>query len=242
MTRFSYKNIHPTWMPLIAESLSQVDQSYLNHLYQKENWLPGPDKIFNAFSLPLDKTCYILFGESPYPRQQSANGFAFWDNAVTDLWSEKGLSTQVNRATSLRHLIKMLLIADHALSVKNTSQEAIASLNKVFYVKTIKELFENFLNHGFLLLNASLVLDNKVKQDALAWRPFMEKLLELLAEQKRSVKLILLGHIAKEIHKIPAASCFEHLHAEHPYNVSFLHNKEIFEFFEPLKLIRKDLM
>ena len=42
---------------------------------------------------------YVLFGESPYPRAQSANGYAFWDAAANSLWAEEGgLHQLLNRA------------------------------------------------------------------------------------------------------------------------------------------------
>ena len=98
--------IHANWLPLIEDALTQVNPTYLSHL-QDHDWLPGKRSVFNAFSIPLNKTRYILFGESPYPRPASANGYAFWDAAVTNLWSNTGLSKPVNRATSLRHIMKM---------------------------------------------------------------------------------------------------------------------------------------
>src|SRR5262249_28363736 len=150
--------------------------------------LPGPDNIFNAFSVPMDKVKYVLFGESPYPRPQSANGYAFWDAAVTNIWSITGLSKQVNRANSLRNLIKMLLVADGLLSKENLSQEAIAAINKQKLVTSGQELFNSLLNKGFLLLNASLVFrKGLVNEDAKAWQPFLYEVLHTLTHKESSV-------------------------------------------------------
>src|SRR5262245_7286900 len=113
-----------------------MDSSYISSLARSSNWLPGPNSIFNAFSLPLDHVNYVLFGESPYPRQESANGYAFWDASVNELWSATGLSKKVNRATSMRNILKMLLIAEGLLDKQQTSQEAIARIDKTHLVQT----------------------------------------------------------------------------------------------------------
>ena len=108
-TLFNLKHIHPQWHQILNKALQQVEPDYLRQLQSSLNWLPGIENLFAAFSQPLSSTRYILLGESPYPRKQSANGYAFWDGAVGSLWSPTGLSKEVNRATSLRNLIKMLL-------------------------------------------------------------------------------------------------------------------------------------
>ncbi|CAM4373164.1 MAG: Uracil-DNA glycosylase [Legionellaceae bacterium] len=233
-------HLHPSWSALVNKALSLVNQEYLNDLITTQDWLPGEKAIFSAFSYPLSETRYILFGESPYPRPESANGFAFWDAAVKDLWSPTGLSKSVNRATSLRHIIKMLLIAANALSIENTTQPAIATIDKTPYVKTIDELFTHFIQKGFLLLNASLVLSNKpVQREAKAWQPFINGLLEELFLINPQIQLILFGNIAKLILSLPAAKKFPHFTCEHPYNHSFIYNSAVINFFQPLNLLLK---
>lgn len=230
--------IHPSWQKLVQIALSSVDPAYLQWLenHHKE-WLPGPDCLFNAFSLPLEDTHFILLGESPYPRQKSANGYAFWDAAVTTLWSQQGLSKEVNRATSLRNFIKMLFVAEGKLNGDNTSPDAIRLIDKSGYITSIEQLFQNLLANGFLLLNASLVLSNRPKvQDGNAWRPFMQTLLAELKKIKPEIKLILLGQIAHAINKLGGVK-FDQLVAEHPYNLSFITNPTIIEFFRPFKLL-----
>lgn len=236
---FDLTAIHPSWKKIIQEGLSRIDPAYLDQLIQTPNWLPGFTKIFNAFSLGMDEVKYVLFGESPYPRQASANGYAFWDAAVNELWSAKGLSTAVNRATSLRNIIKMLLVAEGALSPSETTQTAIAKIDKHHFVQTNNELFSNFLSQGFLLLNASpVLLINKPHQDAKAWLPFTSYLLNKLLEKKPHVKFILLGTIAKTINALFPNLRVRKLVAEHPYNLSFITNPDVLSFFKPLYLLR----
>lgn len=236
---FELNTLDPSWQPCLKQGLTCIDKNYLTELSQSNNWLPGPKKIFNAFNLPLNQVNYVLFGESPYPRAESANGYAFWDSAVTTLWSETGMSKRVNRATSLRHIIKMLLIAEEVLSPDHTTQEDIASLDKSNFVQTNDELFTNFLTHGFLLLNATPVLADSPRKDAKAWHPFTCQVLNCLLEQRPHVTFILLGKIANKIQDAICGKKIKTLIAEHPYNHTFIHNPDMLGFFGPLHLLRK---
>jgi uracil-DNA glycosylase len=229
------KTTHPQWQPLLKEALKSMNPSYLNSLNEDKKWLPGSDKLLAAFTEPLDKVRYLLLGESPYPRAQSANGYAFWDNAVHSIWSDKGLSKEVNRATSLRNFIKMLLLVHGDLKENNLSQPAIAQLDKTLFCKTAEDLFQNLIKKGFLLLNASLVFSkDKVRFHAKHWQPFMISLFQQLSSCKAPIELILWGGIAKQVPLGDLPIC---LVAEHPYNLSFITNPDILNFFKPLDLI-----
>ncbi|HBI21825.1 MAG TPA: uracil-DNA glycosylase [Legionella sp.] len=196
--------------------------------------MPGKESLFAAFSMPLSSTRYILLGESPYPRAQSANGYAFWDGAVGSLMSPTGLSKSVNRATSLRNFIKMLLHARGDLK-DDFSQTAIARLDQSVYLQTASQLFGALMAHGVLLLNASLVYsEGKIPYHARQWRPFMQSVLLQLAEYKPALELILFGRVAAQMSE---ASRFKCLMAEHPYNISFITNPDVVAFFKPMDLL-----
>jgi uracil-DNA glycosylase len=239
-TEFRLTTVHPSWQPCITSALKKMDTHYLTQLQENKSWLPGPDKIFNAFSIPVEKVNYVLFGESPYPRAQSANGYAFWDAAVNDIWSETGLSKTVNRATSLRNIMKMLLVTEGLLEPQHTTQDEIAKINKQNLVQTSQEFFNNFLTHGFLMLNATPVLQaDKVRQDARAWKPFLKHVLEFLLNERPNAELILLGNIANEIDPLITTPGTRKLYAEHPYNITFIQNPDIKNFFKPLHLLKR---
>ena len=181
---------NPQWHEILSHALGDLEPSYLHDILSSQDWLPGRERMFAAFHQPLTKVRYILLGESPYPRSDSANGHAFWDNAVHDLWSSNGLSKAVNRATSLRNFMKMLLLARGDLS-HDFSPRAIAALDKTRYWQTGEQFFSAMINQGFVLLNASLVYrKNKVNIDAAHWRPFLNSVLNQLAQQKPDVGLI----------------------------------------------------
>jgi len=239
MLTLSTQNIDESWTKVVSQALASMEPAYIDQLATSNQWLPGPDKIFNAFSLPLQEVRYILFGESPYPRKASANGYAFWDARVGNIWSETGLSVEVNRATSLRNIIKMLLVAEGALEPTDTTQGAIAQLNKSQYVSSLSELFQNFQAQGILLLNASLVLSQQsVRKEARAWEPFMGNFLREFTLINPGIKLILLGKVAHEIDRIFPGHTGQKFYAEHPYNLSFITNKAVLDFFKPLHLLR----
>lgn len=229
--------VHPEWLARVENALGAMDLDYLLSLEQSNLWLPGWRHIFAAFSEPMHSLHYLLLGESPYPRKQSANGYAFWDAAVTNLWSEKGLHKTVNRATSLRNLLKMLLYAQGDLQ-EDFSQTAIAALDKSRYVQTLSELFHALLKKGFLLLNASLVYEPKrVTYHAKHWRPFMHHILQDLHQSNPKIQLILLGNIAQKTAPTDLFPCFL---AEHPYMISFIRNPEVVAFFQPFNLLAND--
>ena len=236
----SQTHYHPTWEALLTRGLQAMDATYLQSLLETQRWLPGIGKIFNAFSFPKNSVQYILLGESPYPRAQSANGYAFWDQSVTDLWTPTGLSKPVNRATSLRNFVKMLLVASGNLDIKNTSPEAIAKLDKSNLIQTNQELFEKLLEHGFLLLNASLTLGNtSVSLSSQQWLPFLKTLFPVLCQNRPRPTLILFGNIAKNAADKINTKAFPKIIAEHPYNLSFISNQDVIKLFKPFELLTK---
>lgn len=236
---FDLTNVHSSWRPCLERGLAAMDPNYLNILEQSDDWLPGPKHIFNAFSLPLDQVNTVLFGESPYPRRESAIGYAFWDGAVKELWSETGLNKKVNRATSLRNIIKMLLVAEGLIPENALRQADIAAIDKSRLIQTNEELFANLLHHGFLLLNTCLVLrDGSKHKDAQAWRPFLQELLFWLLDHKPDVTFLFLGNIAFTIEKLLKNRSVRKILAEHPYNHTFITNQTVLTFFAPFHLLK----
>lgn len=235
---FLFRNVNQQWLPILTKAIAVVEPNYLQNLLNSdENWLPGKDRLFAAFSIPLTDLNYILLGESPYPRPQSANGFAFWDNAVHEIWSPNGFSKAVNRATSLRNFFKMLLVANGELK-EDYSKSAIAALDKSTYCKTAEEFFHSLLVHGFLLLNASLVYNKKnLKFHMRNWQPFILIVLKELLRFNPKIKLLLFGKFAAQFAACTPGSC---IIAPHPYNLSFITNSKVQEFFKPLNLLRQD--
>lgn len=243
---------HPSWHATLQQGLQAIEREFPDYLNQlaSSRFLPDSHRLFAAFSVPLSSVCYVLIGEGPYPRSESATGYCFMDGAVDGIWSHEsagGLSKPVNRATSLRNFIKMLLVADQRLNAGDTSVAALSPVAQqmraepMVYIQTMAELQNNFLRHGFLMLNASLVFREDVAPviDAKVWRTFLPFIFEALSLQMTKPSLILWGKIADRLDQEEALSAFEKMKSEHPYNLSFINNVSMQNLFRPLKLLYK---
>ena len=237
----------PSWRPQLEAGLramAQEDPDYLAAL-AGDDYLPTGGRLFAAFSLPLDRVRYVLVGEGPYPRAESATGVCFMDGAVGPLWSDAGLSKPVNRATSLRNFMKMLLVADGQLTIDDTGGAALAPIARAAQehgmIQTLAELQANLVAQGFLLLNASLVFRKHVAPvvDARAWAPFQRAVFAALAGQARRPTLVLWGKIAEQLDKLPEAQHFPAIRAEHPYNLSFIGHPGMQALFGPMRLLQR---
>jgi len=239
-----------SWRPVLITGLNAMDPLYLAALAE-DHYLPNGGRVFNAFRQPLGAVRYVLVGEGPYPRPDSATGVCFMDGAVSSLWSEKGLSKPVNRATSLRNFMKMLLVADGQLSVEQTTGEALAAVAhrarlSPDVIQTMGEMQDNLAAEGFLLLNATLVYRPHIPpvKEARAWLSFLETMLLALANHAEAhasavPTLVLWGKIAVQLEALPGIGRFPKKIAEHPYNLSFIGNAVMQELFAPLHLLRK---
>jgi len=245
---------HPSWRPILSAGLDAIDAAFPDYLpsLADAHYLPNGGRVFAAFTQPVDAVRYVLVGEGPYPRPDSATGVCFMDGAVTSLWSEKGLSKPVNRATSLRNFMKMLLVADGQLSIAQTTGDAVGEVaHKALaapdsVIQTLPELQANLTAQGFLLLNATLVYRPDVPpvKDAKAWQPFLQAVLAALADHaerqgNEPPTLVLWGKIAVQLDALPANKRFPKKTSEHPYNLSFIANTTMQQLFGAMHLLRK---
>jgi len=232
--------VDPEWDPILLPALEALEEGYREWLLEGEGYIPAKNRLLAAFSTlkPADLR-YILFGQDPYPRKESAIGYAFIDGRVDRIFSEKGLSKEVNRATSLRNFIKMALVADGLLEPSDTSQEAIAALEKRDLIDTMEELRRNFERAGVLLLNMALVFSSaeESRRHIRVWRGFVAKLLEGLAGY--SPTLILFGAHAREVERLPSVEALSRIALEHPYNHMFITNPAAHRLFGPMKLLHR---
>ncbi|PWR23602.1 uracil-DNA glycosylase [Zavarzinia compransoris] len=229
----------PDWLAIVEAAARRVDPAYLAALSGQE-WLPGPALMLAALRLvPIEGVRAVLIGESPYPRAQSARGEAFYDGAVGPLWGPGGLAKPVNRATSLRNIMKMLLVAAGHISADARAEE-IAALDPgaLGLVATMDELFRRIRAEGILCLNAIPVLTAAKARDAKAWSGFMDVFLAGLHRARPDATLLLFGNFARNLGQLPGAAGFSVLAAEHPYNIGFINDPAVQAFFRPLDLLR----
>ncbi|MES3025584.1 MAG: uracil-DNA glycosylase [Pseudomonadota bacterium] len=235
-----------SWHAHLLDGLEAVERAtpgYLKAL-AADSYLPTEQRLFAAFALPLPDVRYVLVGEGPYPRAESATGVCFMDGAVGELWCDTGLSKPVNRATSLRNFMKMLLVADGQLDAGDTAGAAMAPVAQHVRangaIQTLAQLQENLTGHGFLLLNAALVFRPHVPPvvDARAWLPFLQAVLAALATSEPRPTLVLWGKIAEQLKRLPEAALCPQLCSEHPYNLSFITHQAMQDLFGPMRLLR----
>jgi uracil-DNA glycosylase len=235
---------HVSWQAILTEGLQAVqaaDPAYLADL-AADAYLPTEQRLFAAFALPLQQVRYVLVGEGPYPRAESATGVCFMDGAVGSLWSAEpggGLSKP------LRNFMKMLLVADGQLLADNTAGAALAGVAERARagaaIQTLAQLQDKLTAQGFLLLNASLVFRAHVVpvKDAKAWLPFFETVMAGLARQASATPtLVLWGKIAEQLNRLPEMQKFPQIVTEHPYNLSFIGNASMHALFGPMRLLR----
>ncbi len=229
-----------SWESILEKAYSMLDIEYRSFLENDKNYFPSSSNYFNAFkTLPRQNVKYILFGQDPYPRVESAGGYAFIDEKVETLFCSTGLTKEVNRATSLRNFMKMLLVARGDMATEDTSQNAISKVNREPLIDSILELRKNFEKNGVLLLNTALIFTDKKSstKHVKAWRPFVQTLLKELEED--NPKLILFGTHAKELKKKLQLNKFETIEVEHPYNQTFISNTKAIELFGNMNLLEK---
>ena len=244
-TLIDRSGVHNDWRQILQQAFTALEAEYLESLLRAENWLPGSDRLLAAFRRDRAGVRYLLIGESPYPRRESANGIAFYDAAVSELWSDRGLSKAVNRATSLRNIVKTALLGEGLLQRDadgKITQDAIARLDKSALIQTLPELFDNLETAGFLMLNATPVLhpERKPAVEALYWQDFLEQLLALILRHSTDrITLVLWGKIAGLVETMPASAHYDKLVCEHPYNISFIDNPDMLQLFAELQVLQK---
>lgn len=250
--RDALEKVHPEWLTPVKCGLYAIERSFPGYLQSlaKSDFLPTENRIFAAFSRAPSEIRYVLVGEGPYPRPESATGYAFMDGAVQAIWldDESGFSKRANKATSLRNFLKMLCVTEGFLMADQTSGGAMAEilpkarLAGANLIRTLPELQCNLVENGFLLLNASLVFRKDVApvKDGKSWMPFLREILLYLQNASSTPPaLVLWGKVASEINKIPEAASMSQLISEHPYNLSFIQNDLMQDFFKQFGLLRQ---
>jgi len=129
----------------------------------------------------------------------------------------------------------MALVAEGLLSLENTSKGAISKVDKKNLITTIYDLRDNFERNGVLLLNTSLIFENKKLSNyhTKKWKPFIKYLLENISH---NIILILFGNSAKKI-KVDFNPKQKSIEIEHPYNISFIASNKAYRLFSPMNLL-----
>jgi uracil-DNA glycosylase len=76
-------------------------------------------------------------------------------------------------------------------------------------------------------------------QEARAWVPFQRAVFAALAARADKPTLVLWGKIAEQLNKVPETAGFPQIHAEHPYNLSFIRHEGMQQLFGPMHLLHR---
>lgn len=132
---------------------------------------------------PPHKWKVVVFGQNPYPRQESATGIAMFDNTFND-WKD----SQFGRVVSIRCLIKAAAMWKYGIAKKTPIADVRALLKERETVQP-PEWFQAMLTQGVLLLNASLTASGDgamgADQHTAFWRPVAERIVEEILRSKQ---------------------------------------------------------
>jgi len=132
----------------------------------------------------------VSFGQSPFPRVESATGIAHFDNAITS-WEDSRFGSVV----TMRCIIKAAAMSKYGVPFETKTPELRALLKEKSIVPPV-EWFQAMLTQGVLFLNAALTLvpaegraGEVVKAHQEFWRPVVQAIVEaILAESSKQKK------------------------------------------------------
>ncbi len=164
----------------------------------RELTFPKLDDTFKAINHLKDGAAKIIvFGQDPYPREESAVGIAFWDGRV-DSWESKKLSP------SLRNIFKSILINENLVK-KETKIAQMREVIKDNNIISPIEFFENSIKNGVVWLNSSLTFTSKstkdLKRHLKFWNPIVEEIISTLLESNDELIFIFWGNKSKLFQK-----------------------------------------
>lgn len=209
------------------EIIKQKDwEIYLGE--DREETFPDREHTFRAINnVDISKVKIVIFGQDPYPRKESATGYAFWDGAVTN-WKQP-------LSPSLRNIFKSVLISKK-LAVPTDS---VAKLREIVAKNNLPEpgeFFQKSIDNGVLWLNTSLTFTSKdtkeLKRHLKFWNPIIKKIISAILSESEKIVFVFWGSKAKElqkiINKIDTKCSYEYVENNHPMMDTF-HIKNTFD-------------
>jgi len=242
--------VRDSWRMVLSAAINAMPASYWDELAATHGWLPGPSLLFHSFArVDLDEAKHLLIGESPFPRAASANGVAFWDGGVTNLWDGSGgFVKDINKATSLRNLLKACLFADGRLKQDEYGADFVRkSYSASDHVTTMAELFGNMFLEGVVPFNfVPVLMRHKYaakwrhrRSLERKWEPFNHCLLSAIRKQGHRPAVVTFGRVAGMINETANAMGFNVITAVHPYNESFISDEAVVGWIGRLKILNR---
>lgn len=182
LTPFWFEKLYPI-------ILNNNNKDYF--FFDDNKFFPNIENRFNAINnieLNDNNTKIVVFGQDPYPRKESATGYAFWDGKIKS-W-ENPLSP------SFRNIIKSILINEN-LAIKENKINDLRKILKNNNIFSPDEFFKNSIENGVIWLNASLTFESKSQSDLNKhlkfWKPIIEEIINILIKSSKSLIFVFWG-------------------------------------------------
>ncbi|MFO0650739.1 MAG: ADP-ribosyltransferase domain-containing protein [Polyangiales bacterium] len=174
------------WLPIIKPVIERIAnaETFVGPARDKRI-VPLRELTFQALKPnPPERWKVVVFGQSPYPRIESATGIAMFDNAFHS-WQEP----RFPQVASMRNMLKLALIWRHGLPETITPKE-IPPLLKKHDVVPPTEWFQAILSQGVLLVDASMTRHTDdaipVAKHVEFWAPVAEAIVEAILSAKET--------------------------------------------------------
>ena len=231
--------LKPYWYEKLSSTiLNNKDYDYFFN--DKDRFFPNLENVFNAVNnIDLEnKTKVVVFGQDPYPRKESATGYAFWDGKIKS-WNDR-------LSPSFKNLFKSILIS-YGLAEK---KDNIAKLRKTISDKAIfspDDFFEKSIKNNIIWLNASFSFEGKAQsllnKHLKFWKPVVKEIIKVLLESSDDVIFVFWGKKSLKFQKFIIDTGYKNYHFVengHPMLENF-HNKNSFnDINEILEKINKN--
>uniref|UniRef100_A0A7S4DQ46 NAD(P)(+)--arginine ADP-ribosyltransferase n=1 Tax=Lotharella globosa TaxID=91324 RepID=A0A7S4DQ46_9EUKA len=177
------------WYPLLKKTIErQPDAARFIGPDRKDTVVPIRELTFQALKPNApEKWNVIIFGQSPYPRVESATGVAMFDNTFHS-WKDKRFGIVV----SMRCIMKAALMWKYDGVHKSTKVNDMRKLLRKEKVLSPPEYFKALLAQGCLLLNASLTAssDKSVHPGTHArfWQPVIRTIVAEILKAKANTE------------------------------------------------------
>ncbi len=195
MSKLLKEILSPFWYEKLYKIILKNDDYKLYLDKDRELTFPKLGNTFKAINdLDNGNAKIVIFGQDPYPREESATGIAFQDGRV-ESWESKKLSP------SLRNIFKSILINENLVDkdIKIAQMREIIKENNV--ISPI-EFFEKSKNNGIVWLNASLTFTSKkssdLKRHLKFWEPVIDEIILTLLKNNENLIFIFWGNRAKK--------------------------------------------
>jgi uracil DNA glycosylase len=217
----------PYWFEVLYPIIVNL-KNYEYFLMDENRFYPDFINRFNAVNnIDFNNDVQIVvFGQDPYPRKESAIGYAFWDGKIVS-WDSP-------LSPSFRNIIKSILINENLVNRESKIKEIrdIIKKNNIF---SPDDFFRNSIKKGVIWLNASLTFEAKsqkiLNKHLNFWEPIVEVIIDKILTGSKNVIFVFWGAKSLKLKKYISRTKYNNyyfIYNCHPMLEKF-HSKNSFE-------------